>query len=76
MKEKEKMKQGLLYDANYDDELLKDRISCKEQCFQYNQLRPSQIEEQEQLIRSLFKKTGKPFVLQHRFGVIMAIILK
>ena len=24
MKEKEKMKQGLLYDANYDDELLKE----------------------------------------------------
>ena len=67
MKEKEKMKQGLLYDANYDDELLKDRISCKEQCFQYNQLRPSQIEEQEQLIRSLFKKTGNSFCITAPF---------
>lgn len=67
MKEKEKMEQGLLYDANYDDELMKDRISCKEQCFQYNQLRPSQIEEQKQLLRGLFKKTGNSFCITAPF---------
>lgn len=32
MTEEEKMRQGLLYDANYDEELLAERRRCKELC--------------------------------------------
>lgn len=60
MKEKDKMEKGLLYDAN-DDELLKDRTYCKEQCFIYNHLRPSQTEEQKSLLRNILNKTGNNF---------------
>ena len=35
MTEREKMQQGLLYDANYDEELLAERIRCKDLCFEY-----------------------------------------
>ena len=42
MTEKEKARQGLLYDANYDEELLAERRRCKELCFQFNQLSPWQ----------------------------------
>ena len=45
MTEREKMLQGVLYDANYDEELLEERIRCKDLCFAYNQLRPSLVDE-------------------------------
>lgn len=67
MTEREKMGQGLLYDANYDTELLKARENCKDLCFSYNQLKPSQISEQEKLIRRLFGKTGKRFYITAPF---------
>ena len=51
MTEREKMEQGMLYDANYDEELLAERARCKDLCFAYNQLKPSLIGEQEQIIR-------------------------
>ena len=59
MTEREKMEQGLLYDANYDEELLEARAQCKDLCFSYNQLKPSLVSEQEKIIRQLFGKTGK-----------------
>ena len=40
MTEKEKMKRQMMSDANYDEELLRDRADAKELCYQYNQLCP------------------------------------
>ena len=54
MTEKEKMAAQLLYDANYDKELEAERLACKDLCFEYNNLRPSQTEEQDKLIRRIF----------------------
>lgn len=67
MTEREKMEQGMLYDANYDEELLAERARCKDLCFAYNQLKPSLIGEQEQIIRQLFGKTGKQFYVTAPF---------
>lgn len=67
MTEREKMQQGLLYDANYDEELLAERIRYKDLCFEYNQLPPSHTSEQEQIIRKLFKRTGKQFCITAPF---------
>lgn len=67
MTEREKMQEGLLYDANYDEELLAERTRCKDLCFAYNQLRPSFVDEQEKIIRQLFGKTGKRFCITAPF---------
>ncbi len=65
--EKEKAKAGKLYDANYDMELLAERKACKEICYEFNHLRPSQTNEQERLIRQLLGKTGNSFVIEPPF---------
>lgn len=67
MTEQEKMRQGLLYDANYDEEIIAARTRCKDLCFTYNQLKPSQISEQEQVIRQLLGKTGMRFCITAPF---------
>ena len=63
MTEKEKMHSGLLYDANYDPELCQDRIDCKELCYDYNALRPSQIREQTELMKRILGKTKGAFTI-------------
>lgn len=67
MTEGEKMRRGLLYDANNDPELLAERARCKDLCFAYNQLPPSRTEEQEALIRRLLGRTGERFCVTAPF---------
>ncbi len=67
MTEKEKCQLGLLYDANYDEELLRERAECKDLCYEYNQLRPSQMEERNRLLRRLLGKTGNNFLIEQPF---------
>ena len=45
MKESEKMKLGLWYDANYDEELLRQRLEAESLCFEYNHAHPKDIEK-------------------------------
>ena len=42
MTEKEKAAAGLLYDANYDPEILQERARAKDLCLDYNLTRSSQ----------------------------------
>ena len=49
--------------AQYNDldsvkELVNDRMLCKEQCYDFNALRPSQTEEQTAMIKKIFGKVG------------------
>ena len=67
MTEKEKARQGLLYDANYDEELLAERRRCKELCFQFNQLSPLKELEQKEIIGKLFGKTKENFSIVSPF---------
>ena len=67
MTEKEKMLKQMLYDANYDKELMQERMDCKDLCHKYNQLRPSQIEEQKELIRKIVGKTKENFFITAPF---------
>ena len=57
MTEKEKMSKQLLYDANYDLDLLKERIYAKEMCYDFNGLRPSEMDKQKEIIKKLFGST-------------------
>ena len=67
MTEKEKCNAGQLYNANYDSDLLKERVKCKDLCFQFNQLLPSNEEEQTKLIKQIVAKTGKVFFITAPF---------
>ena len=67
MTERQKMKQGLLYDANYDEKLLAEGSRCKDLCFAYNQLLPSLVDQQKDIIRRLFGKTGERFYITAPF---------
>lgn len=65
MTEREKMARGLLYDANNDQSLCHDRLVCKDLCFAYNQLTPSQTSKREELLRKIISKAGSnPWVEQ------------
>lgn len=63
MTEKEKMLAGILYDANYDEALLQERTACKELCYDYNLLRPSQTEQQDAQMRKILGKAGASFCI-------------
>ena len=51
--EKEKASEGLLYDANYDGQLLRERAECADMTHELNQMRPSMAAEREALLRRL-----------------------
>lgn len=65
--EKEKMQEGVLYDANNDLELISERQACKELCHEYNLLSPSQIERRKELLRRLLGRTGERFHIEQPF---------
>lgn len=53
MTKKEKMLKEMLYDANNDEDLRKERAIAKDLCFKYNQLMPSDVENQKQVLKEL-----------------------
>lgn len=67
MTEKEKMEKGMLYYADKDEQLKKERMLCKDKCYAYNQLKPSQIEEKREIIMKLFGKTTENFTITAPF---------
>ena len=54
---------GLIYDANYDKELLAERASAKDLCYDYNHLRPSDNDAQQALMRRLLGRTKANFTI-------------
>ena len=67
MTEKEKAAQGLLYDANYDRNLIEERLFCKGILYEYNRLHPSLLEERKKLLKKLLGKTGKNLLIEQPF---------
>ena len=55
--EKEKARRGLLYDANYDPELLRVRAACADLLFELDRLPPSHEQERRALIDRLLGST-------------------
>ncbi|MGN8742093.1 maltose acetyltransferase domain-containing protein [Catenibacterium mitsuokai] len=53
MTEKEKMLKEMLYNANNDEDLSKERAVAKDLCFKFNQLMPSDVENQKKLLKEL-----------------------
>ena len=48
MSELEKMLTGEVYNANYDEEILKLRQKAQDLCFEFNQTRPSDRKKQKE----------------------------
>ena len=67
MTEKEKAAKGLLYNANYDQELVTDREQAKEALYHYNHLHPAKVDERKLVIRNLLSKTGHEFTVEPPF---------
>lgn len=67
MTEKEKRDQGLLYDGNYDRELMDERIFCKEMCGEYNQTKYSDFENRKRLIKRIIKITKENVLIEQPF---------
>ena len=53
MLEKDKMLAGQWYNANFDDELIGERLFAKELCFDFNNTRPKNLHRQRELLRKL-----------------------
>ena len=58
MSEKDKMISGEIYNANYDEELIKERIKVKDKCYEYNNIKPSDIENRTKLIKTIVRDIG------------------
>lgn len=67
MTEKEKCSQGLLYNANYDEELIKERTDCKDLCQEYNKTKYSDFEKRNQLINKIVGSVKSSFLVEQPF---------
>lgn len=65
--EKEKARAGLLYDANYDEELLAERMACAEKLHKLNLMSPSRETERRDLLRGLLGRTPERFTILSPF---------
>ena len=73
--EKEKAREGILYDANNDAELVAERLAAADITYMLNSLKPSQVAEREAVIRRLLGRTGKnvsivsPFFCDYGYNI-------
>lgn len=75
MTEKEKMLAGLAYDANFDDELLAERLKCKDLLFRFNSTLPSDEVIRRKILREIFGEDypevsiESPFMCDYGYNV-------
>ena len=68
MTEKEKMLAGMIYDANNDPRLAEERMMAKDLCHQFNNIQPSDLVRQREILRRLLGKTrGDNFTILPTF---------
>ena len=67
MTEIEQMMSGELYDAASNPTLLSLLGQTEERCYDYNHLRPGQVEERQALLRDLLGRTGERFKIIQPF---------
>ena len=64
--EKQKMLDEELYYSGVP-ELKNALLHSKEMCFDYNNLRPKELEKKNEILKKLFKKTGEEFYIESPF---------
>lgn len=66
MNERDKMINGLMYDAG-DENLKKDRLNCKTLCFEYNRTPFIEREKMNEIIKKLLGKTKNSYCIEPTF---------
>ena len=75
MTEQEKAEAGLLYNPNTTTEMADYRFKIQDAIHEYNQLRPSQVQERRDFLAGIFGKIGKncnilpPFKCDYGFRI-------
>lgn len=67
MNEKEKRDIGLLYDANYDQNIIEEMLYAKDLCFKYNNILPSKVKKRTKLIKKIIGKTKEHITIMAPF---------
>lgn len=67
MNEKEKMLKGLIYDANYDENLIKERVKCKALCDKFNKTDYEDFDTKKSLLKQILGKTKENFLIEPYF---------
>lgn len=67
MTEAEKMTAGLWYDANFDKDLLLQRLDAEELCFDLNNTRPKDAEKRNEILCKLIGELGENCVILSPF---------
>ena len=58
---------GVMYDANYDAQLIAERLKCKELCRDYNDLRPSDMQSRDGMLRRILGSTKSSLLIEQPF---------
>jgi len=66
MREFDKMISGELYNSS-DKTLLNERIKCKELLSEFNQVKYSDFEKRNEILKKVLGKTGKSFLIEQPF---------
>ena len=75
MTEQEKAEAGLLYNPNTTDEMKAFRFSVQDKIWEYNRLKPSQVQERRDFLAKIFGKIGEkcnilpPFKCDYGFHI-------
>ena len=67
LSEKEKMRRGLPYDANYDEKLKHERRRCKQLCYEYNHAPFAETARREALLRQILGHAGQNLTIEPDF---------
>lgn len=67
MTESEKMKLGLWYDANFDEELVQQRLAAEDLCFDLNHTRPKDRSKRNAILKELIPDLGENCVILSPF---------
>lgn len=67
MTEKEKAAAGYLYNANYDEEILSDISGCKDLCYEFNMIKPSDRKAQSEMLEKIFGSIGEEVYINAPF---------
>ena len=61
------MLKQMLYDVNYDKDLLEQRTKAKELCYDFNNLRPSDEKGQKEILKENFRQDQNNFIITAPF---------
>ena len=74
--EKDKMLKGEWYNANFDKELIDERMVAKDLCFKLNQIRPSDLNARRIILRELLQNVDhdtveilSPFMVDYGYNI-------